>query len=224
MSDKEKELASTTKQVIEEFTEQGFMFTALDASNEVKAVVSGVRHREVAPLVRDAFDKGRMGSDYTRTTIKVVAGSKTVDAFLYHDKTDDPEDYTGSQREQQASTPSKRTAQRGATATATAAGAPAAPLATEMNLTIEPDGRAAVPRAFLARAGVTDSTIYLDSARFGSGLVLGPVDPGVDPLAELSWENDAVYIPKSLLAAFDRAAPLVARLGPRCVEVEGRVR
>ena len=62
---------AVTQRVMLDLVDQGFMFTALDVSNEVKNHVSA-RHREISPLVRELFDEGVLGDDYTRTLIDVL--------------------------------------------------------------------------------------------------------------------------------------------------------
>ncbi len=106
MSATQSEIVAMTREVVEHLSKNGFMFTALDVSNEVKQELVGVRHRQVSPLVRQLFADKVMGPDYTRTQIDVVTSQgKTVQAFLYHDKNDEHEDYSGSQREQRALPP-----------------------------------------------------------------------------------------------------------------------
>lgn len=223
MSNKQAEISSATRHVVDSLTSAGFMFTALDVSNEVKQRLEGVRHRDVSPVVRALFEDGSMGADYTRTTIDVMAEGKKVQALLYHDKRDDPDDYDGSLRRQTAAPP-KRTAASPSPKAAPGPAATPAALSNEIALRIDAEGRAAVPRAFLVRAGLTDATVFLDGAQAGSGLTLTRPSHGVDPLIELEYDGDVILIPSRYLAAFDPKAPLVARLGIGAVDVEGRVR
>lgn len=235
MSDKRAEILGATRRVIDSFTSQGFMFTALDVSNEVKRNLEGVRHRDVSPVVRALFEDGSMGKSYARTTIEVMADAKKVQALLYHDEQDDPDDYGGSMRRQRAAVPklqgqpqpqAKAAAAAPAAAPSAAAAAKPTPTSSSKELVLQRDaeGRAAVPRSFLTRAGLTDDIVFLDTAEVGSGLVLTPPDAGGDPLLELEYEGDAVYIPSRYLTAFDAKAPLVAHLGVRVVDIEGRMR
>ena len=64
-------------------------FTSLDISNAVKLKGVLVRHREVAPVVRELFAKGTMGTyGYDRELIGVkLPGGGTADAYLYHHAT-----------------------------------------------------------------------------------------------------------------------------------------
>src|SRR5262249_33903333 len=58
------DVENVTRRVMDRFGCEGFLFTALDVSNQVKQSLPGVRHREVAPIVRDLFDDGVMGESY----------------------------------------------------------------------------------------------------------------------------------------------------------------
>jgi len=225
MSDKR----AVTLGVLERLVEQGFMFTALDVSNEVKLELEGVRHREISPIVRELFDDGALGDDYTRTTIDVLAGGKTVQAFLYHHEDDDPDDYDGDLREQKARPPSAR---RGApvpspapTSDPAPAAAPAGPNldVSELSLHRQRDGSIEIPSGFLERAGIYDDTVHLDAAGIGSGLVIVPPDATKDPLAELDVE-DVVVVPADRLSAYDGTSPIIVRRGARKLELEGTLR
>ena len=59
----DKVLRAVTQRVMDSFTAQGALFTALDVSNAVKGTLPDIRHREVAPIVRDLYERGAMG-DY----------------------------------------------------------------------------------------------------------------------------------------------------------------
>lgn len=215
---------SVTRDVLEHLVDQGFMFTALDVSNEVKLRLDGVRHREISPIVRELYDDGALGESYTRTLIDVQAGSKTVQAFLYYDEDDDPEDYDCSLREQKARPPTGRRGSAPKAASASAAPKPAVNLnVDELSLHRQRDGSIEIPAGFLKRAGIYDSTVHLDAADFGSGLVIVPPDPSKDPLAELDVD-DVVVVPADRLSAYDGAAPIVVRQGVRKLALEGTLR
>ena len=220
---------AVTLGVLERLVNQGFMFTALDVSNEVKSELDGVRHREISPIVRELYDDGALGDDYTRTLIDVLAGGKTVQAYLYHHEDDDPEDYDGDLREQKARPPSARRGSSSASSP-TAAPAPKPTVAaspnldvTELSLTRQRDGSIEIPSGFLERAGIYDDTVHLDAAGIGSGLVILPPDPTKDPLAELDVD-DVVVVPADRLSAYDGSSPIIVRRGARKLEIEGTLR
>lgn len=221
MSDKR----AVTLGVLERLVEQGFMFTALDVSNEVKNELEGVRHREISPIVRELFDDGALGDDYTRTTIDVLAGGKTVQAFLYHHEGDDPDDYDGDLREQKAKPPGARRGSSGAAPAPAADPTPAAPNldVAELSLRRQRDGSIEIPSGFLERAGIYDDIVHLDAAGIGSGLVILPPDSTKDPLAELDVE-DVVVVPADRLSAYDGTSPIIVRRGARKLEIEGTLR
>jgi len=99
------ELYAVTARVVDEFTSAAMLFTALDVSNAVKKTLPDVRHREVSPLVRAAFDRGSMGR-YRQTLIDVIAeGRKPAQAFLYHLPTQPTSNYDDSMRNQLAIPP-----------------------------------------------------------------------------------------------------------------------
>lgn len=214
---------AVTRSVMENLVDQGFMFTALDVSNEVKLQLD-VRHREISPLVRELFDDGVLGDEYTRTLIDVLAGGKTVQAYLYYHEDDDPEDYDGSLREQKARPPGQRAGRAPAKAPAAAVAKPKVDLdVDELTVFRERDGSIEIPAGFLQRAGIYDSTVHLDAANFGSGLVLTPPDPAKDPLAVLDV-SDVVIIPADRLSAYDGSKPVLVRQGSRCLDLEGTLR
>ena len=215
---------AVTRSVILDLVDQGFMFTALDVSNEVKLRVDA-RHREISPLVRELFDEGILGDEYTRTLIDVLAGGKTVQAYLYYHEDDDPEDYDGSLREQKARPPGQRVPSgNDAPAAANVANKPKLDLnVDELTLYRERDGSIEIPVGFLQRAGIYDRTVHLDAAHFGSGLVITSPDPSKDPLAVLDV-SDAVVIPADRLSAYDGSKPVHVRVGARQLDLEGTLR
>ena len=215
---------AVTRAVLEDFVDQGFMFTALDVSNEVKSRLDGVRHREISPLVRELFDDGALGDAYTRTLIDVLAGGKTVQAYLYYDEDDDPEDYDGSLREQKARPPRQGSAADRPAPKHAATTSPGPDLdADELTLQRERDGSIEIPAGYLQRAGIYDRTVHLDVAGFGSGLVIVPRDPSKDPIAELDVD-DVVIVPADRLSAYDGAAPIIVRQASRKLEIDGKLR
>ena len=213
--------------MIAEFCSYGLMFTALDVSNEVKTRISGVRHREVSPVVRSLFEADAMGGDYVRSLIDVtVQTGKTVQAYLYHDQGRDPGDYDQRQRELRAAAPDSSPSPSPSPSSSSASSAPPAPArvgattssddgSNEIVVGIASDGSATLPRSFVERAGLRGDEIALDSAGFGSGLVLSEADEDAedDPLEVLEYEaSGQLRIPASYLGAFDPKLGLRARI------------
>ena len=82
------EVQSTTRAVLAEFCSYDEMFTALDVSNEVKNRITGVRHREVSPVVREVFEDGELDGDWpidrdTPSVIVDMAGDQPLLATLH---------------------------------------------------------------------------------------------------------------------------------------------
>ena len=205
------DIESVVRHTIDRLTYDGFLFTALDVSNTVKTILPGVRHREVAPIVRDIFTNGEFGDGYTRTLIDVIAdGRKKVSAFLYHLDDDDPEDYAGSQRQQLAVAPIPVQQQQAA-------------LASSAQCTVEigRDGRARIERAFLAQAGLNGPTVQVELD--GNGVFLRLLNPSGNPvnrvLASLQFNHPTVlHLPLAMLQSFDLTKPLYAKIeGPEVV-------
>ncbi len=198
------DIESVTRRVIDTMTYDGFLFTALDVSNEVKKVLPGVRHREVAPIVRDIYSNGDLGEDYTRTLIDVIAdGHKKVQTFLYHLDDDDPEDYTGSQRRQMATPPVSIQDQRSALSAK-----------TECLVDIGKDGRARIARAFLEQAGINGPDVQVELDGAGPALALcNPTSTGNTVCATIQFNHPVVFhLPLTLLSAFDLSKPLHAKI------------
>lgn len=81
-------------------------FTAIDISNSLKSQRFPVRHREVAEIVREAFESGAMAAyDYIRSVIDVTIGegARREHAYLYHHVLCHPDNYTD--RSQDAAPP-----------------------------------------------------------------------------------------------------------------------
>lgn len=81
--------------IITDFCDNIESFTSLDVSNMVKDSLPSSRHREVAPMVRQAYADGEMDFyGYSRTSIDVnLANGETSRAFLYHHQSVDPNSY-----------------------------------------------------------------------------------------------------------------------------------
>jgi hypothetical protein len=206
------DVENVTRRVMDRFACEGFLFTALDVSNQVKQSLPGVRHREVAPIVRDLFDAGVMGESYVQTLIDVqLPQGQTTQAFLYHLEDDDPDDYAGTQRQQRAipPVPVQQLVQGGI-------------LPAELTLEIGRDARARVPRDFLERNGVTSGTVQLEATgRPKSFLLCDPRAATGPAIASLGYTHPTLlYIPTSLLQGLDLSRPVVAKAHARGVVLE----
>ena len=208
------DVENVTRRVMDRFGLEGFLFTALDVSNQVKQSLPGVRHREVAPIVRDLFDDGVMGESYVQTLINVqLPDGQTTQAFLYHLEDDDPDDYAGTQRQQRAipPVPVHQLVQGGV-------------LPAEIPLEIGKDARARIPRDFLERHGLTSGTIHVEQGPTPKTLVLCEPSAATGPaLAVLGYAHPTLlYVPVSLLQGFDLTKRVVAKPDGRgVVLVEG---
>lgn len=210
------DIESVTRRVVDRFTREGFLFTALDISNAVKGSLPGVRHREVAPIVRDLFQDGAFGDDYTRTLIDVTADNgNRVSAYLYHLDEDDPDDYAGSQRQQRAIPPVPVSVlmQPGAQS-------------NQVNVDIGKDGRGRIPRTLLDRAGITSQEVSLEPIGSGPSLLLcDPANGSGVAVARLAFTHPTVlYVPLSLLAGLVLDRPITATIEPRGVRIDGTPR
>ena len=208
----QQDIEAETANVIRDFTEQGHMFTALDVSNEVKNRLPGVRHREVAPIVRDFFASGGFADEYAQTLIQVqLPNGQTAEAFLYHDEADDPDDYAGNQRRQHAKTPAAvryvppgqplppsmnpaPTPPVQAMSAATSAGSQNGP--DTLLLRIAADGSLRVPKSFVEKA-VTSAKVHLDRSK-ATKLYLRE-DHSTQPDAVLVYDGAELQIPKAEL-------------------------
>lgn len=71
--------------VVQDFINQGTLFTALDVSNAVKQTLPDARHREVREVVRGLFSTDMQLQGWDRTPINVQAEDGTTQtALLYH--------------------------------------------------------------------------------------------------------------------------------------------
>jgi hypothetical protein len=214
MSNSLSDIESVTIRVVDHYTEQGFLFTALDISNTVKKSLPGVRHREVAAIVRALYDDGKLGDEYTRSNIDVTADGKTVTAFLYHLDEDDPDDYAGTQRQQQPIPP----------VAVTLAGPVTGAPATQVALELGKDNRARLPLDFVRGAGLNAVQVVVGLE--GAGPALRLTDPGHTPgssvLATLPILHPSVlHLPTSLLSAFDLTQPVMAYARAGAIVLEG---
>lgn len=208
------DIENVTRRVMDRFAYEGFLFTALDVSNQVKQSLPGVRHREVAPIVRDLFEDGVMGESYLQTLINVqLPNGQSTEAFLYHLEGDDPDDYAGTQRQQRAipPVPVQQLVHGGA-------------LPAELTVEIGKDGRARIPRDFLERHGLTSGMVHVEHAPAPKTLVLCEPAAATGPaLATLGYSHPTLlYLPLSLLQGFDLTQPVAARPHGRGVVLTGR--
>ena len=79
-------LQDTVRTVVQEFMDNDELFTALDVSNKVKALLPNVRHREVRDEVRSMFSSEISPRGWARSPITVTLedGVNTAEALLYH--------------------------------------------------------------------------------------------------------------------------------------------
>ncbi len=213
MSDGLSDIESVTLRVVDHHTEEGFLFTALDISNIVKQSLPGVRHREVAPIVRSLYESGKLGADYTRSNIDVTAGGKSVTAFLYHLDEDDPDDYAGTQRQQTAIAPVPVAVIRAA------AGA----FLSQVDVQLGRDGRARLPLDFIRGAGLNSDEIAV-SQDVGPNLRLADHVTGTQPppLTVLHVLHPTVlHLPMVFLNGFDLTKPILAHARSGAVVIEG---
>lgn len=197
------DIENVTRRVMDRFTCEGFLFTALDVSNQVKQSLPGVRHREVAPIVRDLFEDGVLGESYVQTLIDVqIPGGQPTQAFLYHLEDDDPEDYAGTQRQQTAipPIPVQQLVSGGV-------------LPAELTIELGRDDRARIPRDFLERNGLTSGTVHVQRTSTPRTLLLcEPSAATGTGLTTLGYSHPTLlYLPVSLLHDFDLTRPVVAK-------------
>ncbi|HEX4375355.1 MAG TPA: hypothetical protein VHZ50_18765 [Puia sp.] len=82
-------LEDKVMQTVEDFIENGKLFTALDVSNAVKIDLPFSRHREIRDEVRKLFISYMEPLGYAKTPIEVVLDDgQKVEALLYHSLVD----------------------------------------------------------------------------------------------------------------------------------------
>lgn len=113
---------NTTNQVVQQLVlnevAAGKMFTAYDITLQARARGLQLRHGEGRDLVHQMFTSGRMGTDYTRTTVNI--GTDTP-PLVYHRRSDDPNLYrSGSTNVVAQPIPTTPTSQAGSTPSTTA--------------------------------------------------------------------------------------------------------
>jgi len=151
-------LREITERIVDELTGAAMLFTALDVSNAVKIEIPEARHRDIAPMVRDMFDRRGMGA-YIQTMIDVMAkGSTPARAYLYHLPEQPTSMYDDRMRNQLATPPTRqqRIEQEAQEAPVTAA-------SQEAPVRVGKDGRARVPRQLLDNAGIRGDQVLVNS-------------------------------------------------------------
>ena len=222
------ELYAVTTRVVDEFTSAALLFTALDISNAVKQTLTDARHRDIAPIVRDLFERRGMGA-YQQTQIDVMAaGNKPAKALLYHLPEQAPALYDDAMRSQLATPPQRQQQQQQDQSLSSSA--------TEAGVRIGKDGRARVPRKLIENAGIrgdrvlvrTDNaTPKLTIAAAGASDSVAPAAAPVDPLyalpdlffaptdngQPLNYEHPSLlHVPRSMVDIFGQDPNLVARI------------
>jgi hypothetical protein len=208
-------LRGVTQRVVDLYTREGFLFTALDVSNSVKQTLPSVRHREVAPIVRDLFANGTMGDAYAQTLIDVVADRKTVQAFLYHMKgADIAVEYAEDKRRQLAIPPVSASLDENDEL---------AQGETEAVVTVGVDGRLRVPRKLLTLAGITTPRVAAE--RVGDeiflAVLLSDTAPPAGALALELLHPTLLHVPATLASIFDDEEPITAKVERFHVRISG---
>lgn len=211
-------LRAVAQRVLDSFTAQGALFTGLDVSNVVKSTLPDVRHRDIAPVVREMYERGAMG-EYTQTLIDVMANGQTpTQAFLYHLAEYDASLYDDAHRSQLAippvSTNTDKNDDRSITQTT-----------LEAPVNVGRDGRGRVPRQILLNAGIIGDAVFAQADPSPERVILstptGMEDEGASSAA-LEYEHPSLlHIPRRLMNVFTPGSKLVARIVGGRVEVVG---
>jgi hypothetical protein len=208
-----KVLRAVTERVVDQYTGAAMLFTALDVSNAVKRTLPDVRHREVAPVVREMFSRGAMGI-YSQTLIDVLAGgTEPTQAFLYHLPEQATSLYDDSMRSQLAIPP--------VSASGTDDDATLTDASTEAPVRIGKDGRGRVPRRLLKNAGISGDQVLLRSQPSPARLELLPGRAATDAETDvLTFEHPSLlHLPKAKIDLFSPGTQLVARIVGGAVEI-----
>lgn len=210
-------LKAVTQRVVDNFTAQGALFTALDVSNAVKTTLPDVRHRQVSPVVRDLFERHAMG-DYQHSLIDVLADGKTpTQAYLYHLPEHSPALYDDSMRNQLAIPPVSTSTSKNEDASITAH-------SVEAPVPVGRDGRARVARQILMNAGIVGDLLYasVDTESGKILLVEAEQTPEDDELGNtIEYEHPSLlHVPRALVSAvFSHGDKLVAKVYSGRVEI-----
>ncbi len=210
-------LRAVTQRVVDNFTAQGALFTALDVSNAVKTTLPDVRHRQVSPLVRDLFERHAMG-DYQHTLIDVLADGKTpTQAYLYHLPEHSAALYDDSMRNQLAIPPVSTSTSKNDDASVTAH-------SVEAPVPVGRDGRARVSRQILMNAGVVGDVVWasVDTEHGKVVLTEAADDVSEEDLGNtIEYEHPSLlHVPRGLVSSvFSHGDKLVARVYSGRVEI-----
>jgi hypothetical protein len=211
-----EQLEAVTARVLDAFTSAGMLFTALDVSNSVKQTLPDIRHREVAPIVRDAFSRGSMGP-YKQTMIDVIAeGRKAAEAFLYHLPKNPPTDYDDSMRSQLAIPPVAAGAEDDDTTITDKT--------MDALVKIGVDGRGRVPRGLLKNAGIAGDDVIIKVQAVPPKLEIvqaGTAVTGQTQAVKMDHPS-LLHVPDTLIAIFSAAAgppQLLARVDAKAKTV-----
>jgi len=208
-------MEAVTARVLDRFTAAAMLFTALDVSNTVKESLADVRHRDISPLVRQAFERGAMGS-YASTQIDVNAGGKTVQALLYHLPTQAPDLYDEKMRTQLARPPKK-----GADKKVT--DAQIQDETVSASVPVGQDGRGRVSRRLLANAGLDGDEVLVVVSSDPPLLKIFAEDAEAEEAEDgepVSFEHpDLLHLSAQMVAVFPQGVQLVARVENECVVV-----
>jgi hypothetical protein len=211
-------LRAVTQRVLDSFTAQGALFTGLDVSNVVKNTCPDVRHRDIAPLVRELYERGAMG-EYTQTLIDVMAnGATPAQAYLYHLAEYDASLYDDAHRSQLAippvSTNTDKNDDRSITNTT-----------LEAPVALGRDGRGRVPRQILLNAGIVGDAVFAVSDSAPERVVLSTptgLEEETPSTATLEYEHPSLlHLPRRLMNVFTPGSKFVARIVGGRVEVVG---
>lgn len=208
-----EELLAVTARVLDKFTSSAMLFTALDVSNAVKATLPDVRHREVSPVVRDAFARGAMGI-YKQTLIDVIAeGRKPAEAYLYHLPKHPTSSYDDSMRNQLAIPP-----------VASGAGDDDDTITdatTDALVAIGQDGRGRVSRHLLKNAGITGESVLVRVQAVPPKLeIVQASAAATGQTAMLTFEHPSLlHLPNNLIDIFAKGAQLLARIDKKAGSV-----
>lgn len=210
-----EEMEAVTARVLDRFTASAMLFTALDVSNAVKESLPDVRHRDVSPLVRQAFDRGALGP-YETTQIDVNAQGKTVQALLYHLPTQSPDLYDEKMRSQLARPPKK-----GADKKVT--DAQIQDETVSASVPVGQDGRGRVSRRLLSNAGLDGDEVLVVVSENPALVKIFAEDSEVEEAEDgelVSFEHpDLLHLSEETVGVFPKGVQLVARVESECVVV-----
>lgn len=210
-----EEMEAITARVLDRFTASAMLFTALDVSNAVKESLPDVRHRDISPLVRQAFDRGALGP-YETTQIDVNAGDKKVQALLYHLPTQSPDLYDEKMRSQLARPPNKGGDKK-------VTDASIKDETVSASVPVGQDGRGRVSRRLLSNAGLEGDDVLVVVMTDPPQLKIFAEDSEAEEAEDaelLSFEHpDLLHLDEEMVKVFPAGVQLVARVDGECVVV-----